>query len=204
MRFSFALFLLVTLQASTSWGQSLGVHGNTYPIQEENGADYLKRRMSEFKADGTVIKKQTEARAWVQNKIYNPDPISGISKTTKANTFWFDPSITTDKPIVDASGRILFPAGTQVNPLRYGGLSSRYIFIDARDEAQVSFAKARQRTTRDKIVLVGGSWVKLSRQSGFQVYYDQQGYLTKHFHIRHVPAVLEQDGLKLKIEEFLL
>ncbi|MEI7996375.1 MAG: type-F conjugative transfer system protein TraW [Methylococcaceae bacterium] len=198
------IVLLVFPFASPASGKSLGVHGTLYEIQEEDTVDYLKRRMKGFQEDGTIARKQKEAQDIVKKRVFFPEPIAGISTATENKTFWHDPTVITDKPITDGKGRILFPAGTKVNPLAYSGVSSRYIFIDGRDQSQVEFALSKRQNVKDRIVLTAGSWVALAKKVGFAIYYDQTGYLTKHFNIKHVPAVLSQDGLKMKIEEFAL
>jgi conjugal transfer pilus assembly protein TraW len=108
-----------------------------------------------------------------------------------------------DRAVVDASGRVLYPAGTRVNPLMYGGLSHRYIFIDARELAQVDFALGEVKARPgDAIILVAGDWVSVSKRLGSQAYYDQGGAMTRRFQLSKTPSIVSQDGLRLKIEEF--
>ena len=188
--------------SSITVAETLGTHGNLYDIQEEDAVGYIKRRMSQWQQDGTMKQKQEEAKARVRETMLHPKPIPGISTAVENKTFYWDPSMVTDKPITDAKGRIIFPVGTKVNPLAYVGLSKRLIFIDARDSTQIEFAVSGKRIhSTDKIILTGGSWVALSKRLNEQVFYDQSGYLTRRFGITHVPAVVQQEGLKLKIEE---
>jgi conjugal transfer pilus assembly protein TraW len=53
------------------------------------------------------------------------------------------------------------------------------------------------------VILTGGSYLELMRQWKRPVFYDQQGALTEKLGIRHVPALVSQEGNKLKIEEIL-
>lgn len=183
-------------------GQSLGVHGNLYEIQEEDAVGYIKRRITDWEKDGTIKRKQEEAVNKVRDTMLHPKPIDGISTAMENNTFYWDPTFVLQKPITDAKGRIIFPAGTSINPLAFGGLSKRLVFIDARDPVQVAFAiQGKKDHPTDKIILTGGSWVELTKKTGEQVFYDQSGYLTRKFSIHHVPAIVQQQGLKLKIEE---
>lgn len=199
-RFLIVLFLLTA--PALSYGQSLGVHGTLYDIDEEDGAAYLKRRFKEWQEDGTIKRKEQEAINRVQDTIHNPKPVPGITTATETQVHYFDPTVVLSKPLTDASGRIIYPAGTTVNPLHYGGLSKRYVFIDARETKQIEFVIAglKEHPT-DKVVLTGGSWVDLSKKVGSQVFYDQSGYLTRRFGIKHVPAIVQQDGARMKIEE---
>lgn len=186
-------------------GQSLGVQGTVYDIQEEDSVGYIKRRLGEMDRAGEIKALQEKAKKTVEHSLRFPAPIKGISTATENNTFYFDPTFVQQQNAVDAKGRIIVPAGRSVNPLQYGGLSKHYIFIDARDVRQIDFATSNHtKRPMDKIVLTGGSWVELSKKIGVQVFYDQSGYLTRRFGITKVPAVVSQDGLRLKIEEVAL
>lgn len=212
-----ALFLAALLFTAPAMGQEpfiakppqktqgsshLGVHGNLWEIQEEDAVDYMKRRAGELVKDGTVAKMQKEGAEKVINSILHQKPVPGISTATGNRTWEFDPSVPLSRDIRDASGRLIFPAGTMVNPLKYGGLSKRFIFIDARDSAQVDFAVAqKQANPRDAVILVGGDWVAVSKRIDTQAYYDQAGELSRRFGLSRVPAIVSQAGYRLKIEE---
>lgn len=182
--------------------QDLGVHGTVYEIEEEDVVAYIKRRLVEFDKNGEIKRRQEAARETVRNHVLHPEPIPGISTATENRVFYFDPTFTQKENAIDARGRIIVAAGTKINPLQYGGLTHKYVFIDARDEKQVNFVLQNfKQTMADKIVLTGGSWAELSKKINRQVYYDQGGYLTRRFGITKVPAIISQDGLRLKIEE---
>lgn len=185
--------------------QDLGVHGNVYDIEEEDVVAYIKRKLGEYEKSGEIKRRQLAAIDKVKDTVMHPKPIPGISTATTNNTYFIDPTYTQQTTVTDPQGRILVPAGTKVNPLQFGGLTHKYVFIDARDEKQVAFVmKNFKATLADRVVLTGGSWVELTKKLGRQVYYDQGGNLTRRFAITKVPAVLKQDGLRLKIEELAL
>ena len=54
---------------------------------------------------------------------------------------------------------------------------------------------------RVKPILTAGSYLNLMRSWRVPVYYDQQGLLTRRLGIRQVPALVSQDGLRLRIDE---
>jgi conjugal transfer pilus assembly protein TraW len=109
----------------------------------------------------------------------------------------------TDRDITDATGKILYPRGTRVNPLDYIGWNKYLLFVDGRDEKQLAFSKkiiaASDRPV--KLVLVAGAPLELMRKWKTQVYYDQGGTLTKRFAITQVPAIVRQEGKRLRIDE---
>ena len=105
--------------------------------------------------------------------------------------------------ITDAKGNILVPAGTRQNPLTVVSLSKHLLFFDGTDERQVE--RARELITyyhgKLKPVLVAGSYLALMQRWQLPVYFDQQGALTSKLGITHVPALVSQEGLQLRIDE---
>ena len=70
--------------------------------------------------------------------VTRPKPIAGLRPTERPRTFYFDPSFTLDRNVVDATGAVLFPAGLRKNPLDVVSLSKHLLFFDARDVRQVA------------------------------------------------------------------
>ena len=85
-------------------------------------------------------------------------------------------------------------------------LSKRLLFFDARDRRQV--ARARELMARYdgkvKPILTGGSYLDLMKAWRIPIYYDQQGTLTRRFGIHQVPAIVSQEGARLRIDEVVL
>ena len=56
----------------------------------------------------------------------------------------------------------------------------------------------------DRIILIGGSVFKIKEELGEthadKVYFDQSGELTSKFGIKESPAIVMQEGLRLKVE----
>lgn len=183
--------------------EDLGVVGQIYDITERDLIEVLKGRLSSMKQSGELAKYQDDYKKKILNEIEHPKPIPGISATQKANVHYYDPSMLTDKDITDASGRILYPRGTRVNPLDYIGWNKYLLFVDGRDQQQLAFSKkiiaASDRPV--KLVLVAGEPLDLMRKWKVQVYFDQGGALTKRFAITQVPAIIRQEGKRLRVDE---
>jgi conjugal transfer pilus assembly protein TraW len=94
-------------------------------------------------------------------------------------------------------------AGTVVNPLDTVTLSKPLLFFDGRDDEQVK--RARELLDRHrgamKPVLTAGSWLALMRRWKQPVYFDQHGQITARLGITRVPALVTQDGRRLRIDE---
>lgn len=198
-----------------------GVIGQIFPVQEESFIAMLKKRL-----DSVDMEKEKEKiQAKAKEQIENPLPVSSITEATKDRVFYFDPSYTLDKDVVLPCGKILHKAGTKVNPLEHMDLNRRLFFIDGRKQGQVVWLKEQldtnvltqeqrelhvqreqiEQQVEDRIILVGGSVFRLKEMlendHEDKVYFDQAGELTKKFGIKAVPAVVEQEGLMLKIKE---
>ena len=102
-----------------------------------------------------------------------------------------------------AHGELLFAAGTQANPLDIVSLSRHLLFFDARDARQVRRAHQLVAHYQGKVkpILTAGSYLDLMKAWRVPVYYDQQGLLTRRLGITQVPALVSQEGLRLRIDE---
>ena len=201
-------------QGLESYATDFGTAGQTFKVEEEPFIEMLKKRLD--KLDLEKEKQKIQARA--KDRVENPQAVSSINPATKDRVFYFDPSYILDKDARLPCGKILLKAGTKVNPLEHMDLSRRLFFIDARLAAQVSWLRERlnnplakqeqKEQVEDRVILVGGSVFKLQEVLGVdhadKVYFDQAGELTTKFGIRATPAIVEQEGFKLKIEEIVI
>jgi len=185
--------------------RDLGVIGPVYPIAEPSLIEVIQARLMEMQANGGLDRLQRESQARIRREVEQPAPVAGITRATRARSFHFDPSIEVPYPITDAEGRVIVAPGTRVNPLDVVSLSRPLLFIDARDNSQLDRAQGllREHKGRVKLILTGGSYLDLMRRWKLAVFYDQQGHLTTQLGIRHVPALVSQDGNRLRIDELL-
>lgn len=195
-----ALLLSVTVRA-----QDLGVIGPVYPIAEPSLLEVILAKLREADANGVMARLQRDTQVNVKRGIEQPTPVARITKTTKARSFYYDPSIVVPYAITDADGKVIVAPGTKVNPLDTVSLSKRLLFIDARDAAQIGRARGilDEHGGKVKVILTGGSYLELMSHWKRPVFYDQQGLLTDQFGIRHVPALVTQEGRRLRIDEIL-
>lgn len=197
-----AVALLLSVSARA---QDLGVIGPVFPIAEPSLIEVILAKLREADANGVMARLQRDTQANVQRGIEQPAPVTGITKTTKARSFYYDPSIVVPYAITDAEGKLIVAPGTKVNPLDTVSLSKRLLFIDARDAAQIGRARGilEEHGGKVKVILTGGSYLELMRHWKRPVFYDQQGQLTDQLGIRHVPALVTQEGRRLRIDEIL-
>ena len=197
------LVLGLMLGAAGARAMDLGVIGPTYEISEPHLLQMIEQRLREKERSGELGRLEAEARKRSIATVKNPPPVTGLRATDAVRTFYFDPSFTLDRNILGPQGELLFAAGTRKNPLEVVSLSRHLLFFDARDPRQVG--RARQLIAlyqgRVKPILVGGSYLNLMQSWHLPVYYDQQGLLTRRLGITQVPALVSQDGLRLRIDE---
>ena len=181
----------------------VGVIGPTYEISEPHLLQMIEQRLREKERSGELGRLEAEARKRGIATVKNPPPVTGLRPTDTMRTFYFDPSFTLDRNIFGPQGELLFAAGTRKNPLEVVSLSRHLLFFDARDPRQVG--RARQLIAlyqgRVKPILVGGSYLDLMQSWHVPVYYDQQGLLTRRLGITQVPALVSQEGRRLRIDE---
>ncbi|MBE0623515.1 MAG: type-F conjugative transfer system protein TraW [Burkholderiales bacterium] len=185
--------------------QDLGVIGPVYPIAEPSLLEVILSKLREAEAGGVFARLQRDTQAKVKRGIEQPAPVAGITKTTKVRSYYYDPSIVVPYAIADADGKVIVVPGTKVNPLDRVSLSKALLFIDARDAAQVGRARGilDERDGKVKVILTGGSYLELMRRWKRPVFFDQEGTLIDKLGIRHVPALVSQEGKRLRIDEIL-
>jgi len=200
-----ALFAIALLLSFAARAQDLGVIGPVYPIAEPSLLEVILSKLRDAEATGVLARLQRDAQATVKRGIQEPAPVINVTKTTRPRSFYYDPSIVASQPITDAEGKVIVAPGTTVNPLDTVSLSKALLFIDARDATQVKRARALldQHQGKVKVILTGGSYLDLMRRWQRPVFFDQEGSLTTKLGIQHVPAIVSQEGKRLRIDEIL-
>lgn len=198
-----ALAALGAVASASAGAVDLGTLGPTYAITEPHLLRFIEQRLREKERSGELQRLMDLARRRGELAITQPTPVAGLRPTATARSFHVDPSFTLDRNITDAGGRLLFPAGTRKNPLDVVSLTRQLLLFDARDRRQVVRAQALMaaRPGGVKPILTGGSYLQLMKDWKVPVYFDQQGVLVRRLGIRQVPALVSQDGLRLRIDE---
>ena len=200
-----AIVLYVFILSNSVSAKDFGNRGANYPVAEESILLMFQKKLGAL----DLKKEEERMRKAAEERVKNPAPVSGIVPAKETREFWHDPTYILTEDAVLPCGRVLYRAGTRVNPLDYMDLGRRLFFVDGREEKQVEWLKSRllpdsssgENKIEDRIILVGGSPVELQDKLGFEVYFDQGGELTTRFGIRGSPAVAEQAGKNLKIVE---
>lgn len=177
------------------FSDDLGTVGPQWPIQETDMLDAILARAREKQNNGEAQKLEQHMRAQAQGYAAAP-PSLKLPRAEQDRRTAFDPSVYVPSDIKDASGRVMIPAGTSVNPLQHFAFDETLFFVDANDPDQVAWLKQRlggQPNPAQRVILTGGSPTQLADQLKQAVYFDQNGALVKKFGIGAVPATVLAD-----------
>ena len=198
-----AVLGFATLASLANSANSAERLGPVQPIVEPDFVAEIRKTLKQKERSGELAKLQREATDRAKRHVEEPPPVANVTRTTKARTFYLDPSYTQATAVYDHKGKMIVAAGTRVNPLEYITLSTRMLFFDGRDPDQVKKAMVliKQAKQGIKPVLVGGKPFEMSRREKLRFYFDQGGELVRRFGIVHVPAMVSQDGYRIRVDE---
>ncbi|MFT3815739.1 MAG: type-F conjugative transfer system protein TraW [Acidovorax sp.] len=194
---------LLAMSCVAGRATDLGTLGPTYEIGEPHLLRMIEERLRAKERSGELARIEQDARARGTEAVRSPAPVAGVRTTAKPRTFYYDPTYTLDRNLLGAQGELLFTAGTKANPLDIVSLSRHLLFFDARDGRQVRRARELLARYPGKVkpILTGGSYLDLMKSWRVPVYYDQQGLLTRRLGITQVPALVSQEGRRLRVDE---
>jgi conjugal transfer pilus assembly protein TraW len=175
--------------ASSSSGD-LGLIGPTYPIEEENMLTliYEKLRLLDWR------KKARE----IEERVFHFKGPS-IPTATSAKTYYVDPSVVLSGDIKDHTGKVLFAAGTEINPADYVPLAGKYIVINGERSSQVKMAIEGH---YKKIMVTSGDLRVLMKKYKTPFYIANEAVIDR-FSISAIPSVISQEGRLIRVEQLV-
>ena len=184
----------------SSYAKELAQLGETFSILEEDLLKVIMNKLNYLQETGELQQHQL----YIQNKIKQRigEPVANrLPETTRQREFYYDPTITVEEDLKDAKGNIFRRKGEKVNPLNTYSFRTPWLFFDANSSKQKKFALQELKRKKLKLILTRGRPLDLMQELKLPVYFDQFGWLIKKFNITQVPALVEQEGVKLKITE---
>jgi len=195
--------MVVVLTANVQ-AKDLGKHGATFDIKEDDIVEFIKNRLRLLEQAGELQALSNEALDKVKDRLRNPRAVDGIRNTKEEREFYYDPTYAVKEDIKDHNGNILYKAGYALNPLASVSFGTDMIFINGENQKQLDWAKEYSNTRGAKVILVRGSPLDLEEGFRGKIYFDQGGKLTSKLGIKQVPAIVSQEGMRLKIGEIKL
>lgn len=201
MKRFFISTLIMLACSSPAAAKDYGQHGTLWPVIEPDLLEQIEARLKHLEASGETARLHERLKQRTIARVNRPVPVAGIAHAASHRSWQFDPTISAERDIADDKGRIIIARGTRVNPLDSVSLRAPLVFLDGDDPAQLAWASTRYGKTNAKLILVRGAPLALMKARQRRFYFDQGGALVKHFGIRAVPAVVEQQGRMLRITE---
>lgn len=202
----FLPLLLVLIDCSELQAENLGVIGKVYPIAEKDLLvviqEQLQSKVDSGEWQAWLDKGQERAKAYADRP-----PAVGLPRAATARKRQYNPALRIPNAIRDADGRVIFPPGTEINPLDQMTLTRQLLFFDGDDALQLQWAMTFKGQSQAIPILTRGSVIEVSKAWGSQVYFDQRAYLTEQFGIKQLPARVYQASPAdrvLTIEEIVL
>ncbi len=182
----------------------LGVIAKTYPILEQDLIEHIQDKIAAKNQSGELGELNQQ---WLtRSKEYAASPKGSLLPPAVAPRITqIETIITLKKDLMGLKGKVLYPKGTRVNPLRIMRLTYALCFIDGDEEKQVNWMIEHcAKNPLNKLVLVNGPLEALSQHTGLRLFFDQGGELIRRLKITALPAVLSQKGGGLYVEEIPL
>ena len=190
--------------AAPASARDFGVAGALFPVVEPDLLATIHARLTTLEQTGATRRLNAELQRRSVARVNRPAPVAGLARAEAARSWLFDPTIELSDDIADDKGRLIMARGTRVNPLDSVALRQALVFLDGDDPAQLAWALAHEKKNPAKLILVKGAPLELMRARQTRFYFDQGGTLIRHFAIRALPALVEQQGRQLKISEIAL
>ena len=200
-RFLVLVVLFVTSNAQATI-YDLGVVGQTYEIAEPDMLQGFYSKLRKAEAEGKMAEVEAEMKQRFIDHANRPKGIT-LPRAEEHRVRYYDPSTVLSQDIVDHEGNVLWPAGTKVNPLEYIAMSQQWLFFDGDDPEQTAWARDYLQRYPNQVrpILVQGAVLELAKAWDTRLYFDQHGSYVKKFGIKAVPALISQEGKKLRIDE---
>lgn len=195
--------VLSVCASSQALSKDFGKHGTVYEIDETPFFKMIRDQLGVLEENGRLDEVNEELRRNSIKTIEAPAPVEGLGEVKEAYNYIFDPSITVQEDIKDLDGNLIAPAGLKVNPLEHIALGDELLFIRGDRESHMKLARQLrdEKNGKLKVIFISGEPLKVMRDDGFRIFFDQGGAMVRRFEITKVPALVTQEDLHLNIME---
>lgn len=187
------------LFAAPASSKTIGVAGQTYAIAEEDAMSEIEAKLRSTDWSKVIDKKKV--RQMVMN--YKPKGLKHVPRATSDNVYTVDMTYTLDSDIRGRDGSVVYPKGYTYNLLQYITFPRKLVFINAEDKVQVNWFRSSGylKDISTMLAITEGAYYSLAKSLGIPVYYASDKMIEK-FNIRHVPAVVMQNGYYMEVHEY--
>jgi conjugal transfer pilus assembly protein TraW len=168
------------------------VLGPEFPIAEPDTAAEIRHRAA-----------GVDWHAWMLRdpKRYAAFTSVTLPRATENRTRRFDPTYHLPKPLLDRSGRVVYPAGTAIDVFEHIHLPGRFIVVGPGDADYRWLTTVAKPTAQDIVLLANGNVLdaRIRRHAAF---YRLDARFVARFGLRRIPAIVSQQGRDLRIDEY--
>lgn len=199
--------LFFNLAFASGQEDDLGTAGKTWAVTEKSFLAVIEEQAKEAVASGRWQKLLDERQAQMEEYVNRPTG-KALPLATKSSRRLHNPTLVLPEDILDHENRVLFKAGTRINPLDVMPLTRIMMFFDADNAKQLTWATEyiSSYTGNKRLVpiLVMGSVEEAMKALDRQVFFDQGQFLINEYAIEQLPSLVYQarnDDRYLTIEE---
>ena len=181
------------VSASALAGKSVVV-GKTYGIAEPDV-------LTEIKSKASAV----DWRAWMRRAPadYTAFTSASLPRATQTQSHLFDPTYLLPEDIRDNDGKLIAPKGLPINVYRRIKVPGRYIVMTDAPEDFEWLRDVAKPVSGDKILLAGGNVLQIRERTGVPVHVLEPRFIER-FGLRSVPAIVQQEGIQLRVSEYLV
>jgi conjugal transfer pilus assembly protein TraW len=175
-------------------GEAISI-GPTYEILEPDTLEEIEQRTKATDWDAYFNKTPPEESSAFVSVDLPP--------ATANRSYLFDPTYVLPRDIVDGYGRVLWPAGTKVNVYERIQTTARTIVIGDTPEQFRWLREVAKPQAGDRVYLAGGN-VYMRGVAEQRKLFLLEDRVIERFGLRAVPSIVQQEGNRLRVEEFSL
>ena len=188
------------LFSNGAFAKNIGQYGQVFQVDEEDIRQIIMKRLESMQKSGSLLHVQREIEQRIAAHTIRPKPLT-LTTTSKPKTFRIDPTVTVSHDLWTPDGLLIAKAGLRINPFERVHFSKTLFFFNADDARQVAWVKKHYADFNHvKFILTGGD-VRVAAELFGRIYFDVNGLISTKLHIKHVPSIVNQDGLYWQVRE---
>jgi conjugal transfer pilus assembly protein TraW len=188
------------LFSNAASAKNIGQYGQVFQVDEEDIRQIIMKRLESMQQSDSLLHVQHEIEQRIAAHTIRPKPLT-LTTTSKPKTFRIDPTVTISHDIWTPDGLLIAKGGLRINPFERIHYLKTLFFFNADDTRQVAWVKKHYADFNHvKFILTGGD-VRVAAELFGRIYFDVNGLISTKLHIKHVPSIVNQDGLYWQVRE---
>jgi len=188
--------LIVLIVISLVWARTPDRLEPVYPITEPDWLEWLPQQAEKRLREKPVTLSREQLKQAIQRQM----PDKNLPEVKALRTYYIDPTVKASQPVADHTGKIVIPAGGNINPLEHLPAFRPIVILDGSRKRQVEWLKKTITKENPLVLITSGDVVALSSRLGSPIYPAPPDLLSR-FSIERVPVILSAEEKLVKVEE---